>query len=411
MKSKPDRRPVGCESTDVQGSRPSSAYTHAIMSARRVGVVFGTRPEAVKVAPLLVGGASDGVVYQAVLTGQHEAMVREVNEVFGVVPVADLAAHSPGQALGHLAATVIDRLSTHLEADRPDAVLVQGDTTSAFVAALAAFYLRIPVIHLEAGLRTRDLSSPFPEEGNRRGIGQLARLHLAPTPLARDNLLRENVDPSWVAVTGNTVIDALHLAVNAPRPDLPAAVATVLASGRRFVLVTTHRRESWGGGIERISRAVRRVAESLPDVDHIVPMHANPAVREQLRRQLEGCANVVLTEPIGYGEFVHVLSACHIVLTDSGGLQEEAPALGKPVLVVRDTTERPEAVTAGTARLVGTDEDAIVSGVSQLLVDDSAHRSMAVAVNPYGDGRAAARCRAAVAELLGVGSRLPDFVP
>lgn len=375
-----------------------------------VMVVYGTRPEAIKMAPLILALRADTRFrVQVVVTGQHREMLDQVNEAFGIEPDRDLDIHRPGQTLTDITMRTLNRLTATLELSRPDAVLVQGDTSTTFVAALAAFYTGVTVVHTEAGLRTGNPRSPFPEEINRRLTTQLAALHLAPTTTARENLLREGVDPDRVVVTGNSVIDALHITVNGrPRitdPDL----ASRLALGRPLVLVTAHRRESWGEPLRQVGRALARLAAAHPDHDFVFPAHRNPLVRDAILPAVAGSQNVIVSEPLPYPQFCAVLERSRVVLTDSGGIQEEAPSLGKPVLVMRETTERPEAVAAGTARLVGTEEDAIVHAVSALLTDSRAYERMARAVNPYGDGRAAERTVKAFARLFGIGRDVEEF--
>ena len=296
-----------------------------------------------------------------------------------------------------------------LEQERPDAVVVQGDTTTSTAGAVAAFNRGIPVVHAEAGLRSFDILSPFPEEANRKITSQISALHLPPTTVSRDNLLREAVAAEDVYVTGNTVIDALLEAVGHQVPFEDERLAELEASGRRVVLVTTHRRENQGDAMRGVGRALARLAADHPEVTFVLPAHRNPVVREAILPEIEGRENVLVTEPLAYGEFTHLLSVATVVLTDSGGVQEEAPSLGKPVLVMRENTERPEAVTAGTVRLIGTDEEVVVTEVTRLLTDEAAYTAMSQAVNPYGDGRAAERTVSAIAELLGVGERLPAF--
>lgn len=377
---------------------------------RRVMVVYGTRPEAIKMAPVVRAlQASEHLSPLVVLTGQHRAMLDQVNFLFGIEAAHDLDIISPRQTLEDITTRTLLGLRPLLEQELPDAVLVQGDTTTCFAAALGAFYHQVPVFHLEAGLRTDHPYNPFPEEVNRRLTTQLAALHLAPTATSRANLLRDGVHPEAVVVTGNTVIDALLDVVGrgAPlsRPELEGL------RGRRLVLVTAHRRESWGEPMRQSGRAIRRLAETFPGVEFLLPAHLNPVVREALMPILSGRDNVTITEPLDYGDFATVMSWAEVVLTDSGGVQEEAPSLGKPVLVMRDTTERPEAVTAGTVRLVGTQEDRIVDEVRRLLTEPTAYRAMAQAVNPYGDGKAAARCVAAMEHFFGHGQRPVEFVP
>ncbi len=377
---------------------------------RRIMAVYGTRPEAIKMAPVVQAlAASDHLEPVVAVTGQHREMLDQVNALFGIEPAHDLDVIKPRQQLHEVTQRVLEGITQVLREDRPDAVVVQGDTTTTMVAALAAFYEQVPVVHLEAGLRTDDRYNPFPEEVNRRLTSQLASLHLAPTPVSRANLLRDGVDEAAVAVTGNTVIDALLDVVGRRLPAQDPALEVL--DGTPAVLVTSHRRESWGEPMGRTAAAVARLATDFPDVRFLLPAHLNPRVREVLLPPLEGLANVTVTEPLSYSDFALAMDRSSVMLTDSGGVQEEAPSLGKPVLVLRDTTERPEAVEAGTVKLVGTDEDLIVSEVSRLLTDPAAYSAMGRVVNPYGDGRAAERTRAAVEAFFGVGERLADFDP
>lgn len=376
---------------------------------RRVMVVYGTRPEAIKVAPVV--RALEGSLHLepvVVVTGQHRAMLDQVNELFGITPVHDLDVITPRQTLEDVTARTLTGLRGVLESERPDAVLVQGDTTSCFASALGAFYHQVPVFHLEAGLRTDNPLNPFPEEVNRRLTTQLASRHFAPTPTSEANLLHDGVAADAIVVTGNTVIDALLdvVARQAPltRPELQPL------EGGRLVLITAHRRESWGEPMRHSGNAIARLAAQFPDVQFVLPAHLNPVVRDVLLPILEGRSNVTITEPLDYGDFATLMSWSEVVLTDSGGVQEEAPSLGKPVLVMRETTERPEAVTAGTVRLVGTDEDRIVAEVASLLTDPTAYRAMAQAVNPYGDGRAAARCVQSMENFFGYAAPPDEFV-
>ncbi|WP_369814233.1 non-hydrolyzing UDP-N-acetylglucosamine 2-epimerase [Marmoricola sp. Leaf446] len=372
--------------------------------------VYGTRPEAIKMAPVVVSlDRSEHLEPVVAVTGQHREMLDQVNGLFEIVPAHDLDVIRPRQELHQVTQRVLDGMTRVLREDRPDAVVVQGDTTTTMVAALAAFYEQVPVVHLEAGLRTDDRYNPFPEEVNRRLTSQLASLHLAPTPVSRDNLLRDGVPEQDVVVTGNTVIDAL-LDVVARRLPLENPALQVLDGGPA-VLVTSHRRESWGEPMARTARAIARLAHDFPGVRFVLPAHLNPRVREVLLPPLRGLANVTVTEPLSYSDFARAMDASSLMLTDSGGVQEEAPSLGKPVLVLRDTTERPEAVTAGTVKLVGTDEDLIVEETSRLLTDASAYDEMSRVVNPYGDGRAAERTRAAIEAFFDLGERLDDFTP
>jgi UDP-N-acetylglucosamine 2-epimerase (non-hydrolysing) len=382
------------------------------VAAKRVALVYGTRPEAIKMAPLVRAvEETDGLEALVAVTGQHREMLDQVNDLFGIRPQHDLDIIQPRQTLVDVTVRALEGCTRVLREERPDAVVVQGDTTTSTVAALAAFYEKVPVVHLEAGLRTHDRYSPFPEEINRRVTGQLTSLHLAPTPVSRANLLREGIDPEDVVVTGNTVIDALLQVVGSRDGFDDEGLRWLDTDPRRVLLVTTHRRESWGEPMAAVARAVARVARAHPDLAVVVPLHRNPVVREVVVPAVEGIDNVSVVEPLPYADFARLIDRSHVVLTDSGGVQEEAPSLGKPVLVMRENTERPEAVDAGTVELVGTDEDHVVRRVETLLGDGAAYAAMANAVNPYGDGRAAPRAAAAVAQLLGVGERLPDFDP
>ncbi|MVZ89976.1 UDP-N-acetylglucosamine 2-epimerase (non-hydrolyzing) [Microbacter sp. ANSKLAB05] len=375
-------------------------------------VVYGTRPEAIKVAPIIAAiNDHEQLAAVPVVTGQHREMLDQVNRVFGITPASDLNLHLAGQGLNALASRIISDIPAAYSEFAPDVVVVQGDTTTVMAAAVAAFYEQIPVVHVEAGLRSYDLFSPFPEEANRKIVSQVASLHLAPTPTSRANLLDESVSAQNIVVTGNTVIDAL---MHTARQDVEwtdQAVGEAIKSGRRILLVTTHRRENWGGAMEGVGRALRRLAYMYPDDLIVLPAHRNPIVREAILPAIDDAPNVITTEPLAYPEFTRLLGESHIVLTDSGGVQEEAPSLSKPVLVMRENTERPEAVAAGTVRLIGTNEDRIVSEVRTLKDSQEAYSAMARAANPYGDGHAAARSVAAIAELLGVGSRIADFSP
>lgn len=367
---------------------------------QRVAVLMGTRPEAIKLAPVIAAlGADDRLEPVVINTGQHRELIDQVISLFGLRVDRDLAVMRPDQSLASLTSRLLTALDETLVALDPKLVLVQGDTTTVLTGALASFYRRVPVGHVEAGLRTGDLASPFPEEGNRRLTTPLAALHFAPTEASRANLLREGIDTKTVHVTGNTVIDALQMERH--RQEDPAAGealrATLCEQGgpdlfeRPMVLVTGHRRENFGEGFAQICTAIETLATRHPDTLFVYPVHLNPNVKGVVHERLGALENVRLLPPQPYSEFVALLAACRVVLTDSGGVQEEAPSLGKPVLVMRDTTERPEGVDAGTVRLVGPVSEAIVSGVSELLTDEAAYRAMAEAVNPYGDGRAAGR--------------------
>jgi UDP-N-acetylglucosamine 2-epimerase (non-hydrolysing) len=366
---------------------------------KKISIVFGTRPEAIKLGPLILElKRRPEFDAQVCVTAQHREMLDQVLAVFGVRPDADLNLMTPGQALPELTARAVTALSRHLQAARPDRVLVQGDTTTTFCAALAAYYLRIPVAHVEAGLRTGDRYAPFPEEINRRLTTHLADLHFAPTEAARDHLLREGIPAGSVHVTGNTVIDALlwvRAKIRRTPPELPAGLAAAL-DGKRLVLVTGHRRESFGRPFEAICRAIADVAARFPDVAVVYPVHLNPNVQEPVRRILGGAERVHLVEPLPYEPFVALLDRAYLVLTDSGGVQEEAPSLGKPVLVMREVTERPEGIAAGCAELAGVTREGIVDSVTRLLTDAALYQRMSQAQNPYGDGQAALR----IADLL-----------
>lgn len=372
--------------------------------------VFGTRPEAIKLAPVLLAlDRSPAFELINVVTAQHREMLDQVLAMFSLTPRYDLDMMREGQTLSAITARALEGLSPLLRAERPDAMVVQGDTTTTMAGALAAFYHRVPVVHLEAGLRTGDLGAPFPEEANRRLTTQLTTLHLAPTPTAKANLLREGVERPRVVVTGNTVIDALVWASSRRAPYEDAGLEELDRSDRRVLLVTAHRRESWGEGLRHIAEALADIARAEPELTLVLPMHPNPIVRAAMLPELGGLPNVLIREPLAYGPFARLLARSHIVLTDSGGLQEEAPALGKPVLVMRDTTERPEGVEAGNALLVGTDRRVVGESVRRLLHDPATYDAMAVARNPYGDGVAATRAVAAISHLFGEGPSPQDF--
>lgn len=358
---------------------------------------FGTRPEAIKLAPVIQELARHAREFQPVVlvTAQHRQMLDQVLRVFDITPDYDLDVMRPGQSLADVTVGVLRGVERVLRRARPDMVMVQGDTTSALAAALAAFYERIPVGHVEAGLRTGDKYSPYPEEMNRRLVSGLADLHFAPTRTARDNLLREGVPRGRIRVTGNTVVDALR-AIRASKAKWRVPVLDRIAPGQRVVLVTAHRRENFGPGFERICRALRMIVERNPDVAVVYPVHLNPNVRKPARAILGRVPRVYLVAPLEYLPFVRLMERAYVILTDSGGIQEEAPALGKPVLVMRDVTERPEAVAAGTARLVGTETEVIVSATERLLRSAAAYRKMARARNPFGDGLASRRIAAAL---------------
>lgn len=375
----------------------------------KVMLVFGTRPEAIKMAPLVKEFQKHEDTFQTIVcvTGQHRQMLDQVLQLFDIVPDYDLNIMKQGQDLYDVTARVLTGLRDVLQEARPDVVLVHGDTTTSTAAALAAFYQQIPVGHVEAGLRTHNIYSPWPEEMNRQLTGRIATWHFAPTALSRENLLRESVADDHIVVTGNTVIDALYWVVNKIKTDaalndelgnlLEQAGYDVhrLDNGRKLVLITGHRRENFGDGFIHMCTAIRDLTQKYPDVDFVYPMHLNPNVRKPIHEvfgeDLSGLGNMFFIEPLEYLSFVYLMEKAAIVLTDSGGIQEEAPGLGKPVLVMRDTTERPEALEAGTVKLVGTDYAKIVGEVSTLLEDAAAYEQMSKAVNPYGDGLACSR--------------------
>jgi UDP-N-acetylglucosamine 2-epimerase len=359
----------------------------------RVLVVFGTRPEAIKMAPVVARlreRPADFATTVAV-TAQHREMLDQVLELFEIVPDFDLDIMTAGQSLADITTRALSGLTPLIVAERPDALLVQGDTTTTFAAALAAFYERVPVGHVEAGLRTNDLDRPFPEEANRRLTTRITRWHFAPTSLAEANLLSEGVDPAAIHVTGNTVVDALTTVAEKPYEFAPGPIAEALASGRRVVLVTAHRRENWGRPYERICSAILEIARRHDDVHVLFATHANPVVADVARAMLGGRERIDLLGPQEYLPFVKLMQAATLIISDSGGVQEEAPTLGKPALVLRDVTERPEAIDAGVVKLVGTDPARIVAEASRLLDDSHAYSEMAHRANPFGDGHAAER--------------------
>lgn len=378
--------------------------------------IYGTRPEAIKVAPIIKSiEADDALESIAVVTGQHREMLDQVNTMFDIVPDNDLNIMSSAQTLNGIVARVISGIDGILEREKPDAVIVQGDTSTVMGAAVASFNRQIPVVHLEAGLRSGDINSPFPEEANRKLTSQIAALHLAPTETSKANLTREAVSEDDIVVTGNSVIDTLFFAtenfeVNFEDERLEQLQqAKAAGSAGRVLLVTAHRRENLGAAMEGIGAAVADLARKYPDLTVVFPIHKNPKVRAAIRPAVEGLDNVVLIEPLAYAEFTRALNLADIVLTDSGGVQEEAPSLGKPVLVMRENTERPEAVVAGTVKLIGTHPQRLVDEVSLLMDSEAAYDGMANAVNPYGDGRAAERTIAAIRWKFAGGEKPSDF--
>lgn len=366
---------------------------------KQVYIILGTRPEAIKLAPVIqVFQSFIAIDTQVILTGQHREMVEQVMQLFNLKANHDLEIMQPKQSLSDITCRTLRGLEGLFEVSKPDLVIVQGDTTTAFAATLAAFYQKIPVGHVEAGLRTDDLFNPYPEEANRRLISQLTQLHFAPTPLAVENLQRSGV-LGEIHLTGNTVIDALlSVAANVPACNIPG-----LEWGKyRVLLATVHRRENWGAALQDIAKGFLQILDNFSDTALLLPLHRNPTVREPLQALLGNHPRIFLTEPLDYAELVGAIMRSHLLLTDSGGLQEEAPSLGKPVLVLRETTERPEAVTAGTAKLVGTTHEKIVATATELLTHPAAYEAMANAINPFGDGDAAKRILQIVQNYLGI---------
>lgn len=355
---------------------------------KKVMLVFGTRPEAIKMCPLVNELKSRENIQTVVcVTGQHRQMLERVLETFSVVPDYDLSIMKERQTLFDITANILLRIREVLETERPDVVLVHGDTSTTFATALACFYMQIDVGHVEAGLRTNNIYSPFPEEFNRQAVGIVSRYNFSPTEMARDNLLREGKDPSGIYVTGNTAIDALKTTVREDyvHPELE------WAADSRLIMITAHRRENLGEPMRNMFRAIRRVCDEHPDVKAIYPIHMNPAVREIANEILGGEERIRIIEPLDVLDFHNFMARCHMILTDSGGIQEEAPSLGKPVLVMRDTTERPEGIAAGTLKLVGTEEESIYNSFKELLEDPAVYHAMSTASNPYGDGNACKR--------------------
>jgi len=373
--------------------------------------IFGTRPEAIKMAPILKRLAQDPRFRSRIcVTGQHRQMLDQVLSLFGITPDIDLEIMRPGQDLFDITSRTLVRLRDVISTQKPDLILVQGDTSTCFVASLAAFYLDVPVGHVEAGLRTGDIKAPFPEEANRQMTSRLAALHFAPTKRARDNLLAEGIPSHRIHVTGNTVIDALLTVKDNLKEDhLTGAFGSarsVIEAQLPYVLVTGHRRENFGPGFREICRAIARLAENRPELHFIYPVHLNPNVQKPVREILAGRENIHLIPPLDYRPFVLAMDRARLILTDSGGVQEEAPSLGKPVLVMRETTERPEAVSAGTVILVGTNQEKIIAQVERLLDDPAHYQRMAARHNPYGDGRAAERIIAVLS-----GKTMPKDAP
>ena len=381
------------------------------MRKPKIMTVYGTRPEAIKVAPVIKALEQDERFESvAVSTGQHKEMLDQVNEMFSIKPAYDLGLMNKVSTLSGVVSKALEGLDEIIEAENPDVIISQGDTSTAMSAALAGFHREVKIVHLEAGLRTGNIHSPFPEEANRRIIGQVSELHLAPTEISRENLRRENFRSADTVVVGNTVIDALLEAATWETTFEDQRLNDLVESDQRIVLVTTHRRENLTA-MSEIGGAVQQLAEAYPDVIFALPLHLNPKVRNIVLPKVDTLPNVIITDPLPYDQFTKLMAASTLVLTDSGGVQEEAPAFGKPVLCMRENTERPEAVLAGTVKLVGTNQARIITETRLLLDDPTAFSAMAQAINPYGDGKAAERSVAAIAALLGIGERLPDFQP
>lgn len=381
------------------------------MTKTKVMTVYGTRPEAIKIAPVVRLLESDERFTSIVVcTGQHKEILNQVNQMFGINPDHNLNLMKHAQSLNTILSRAIAGLDDIIDAEKPDIVLVQGDTATAVAGAIAGFNRRAKIVHLEAGLRTGNIRSPFPEEANRKLITQIAELHLAPTSKAKSNLVAENVDPETVVITGNTVIDAFLEAAQWPTEFLNAQLASLDDSGREIIVVTAHRRENLLS-LDNVGGAVQTLAGEYPEINFVMPLHPNPRVRDAVMPYVSELKNVLVTEPLPYDQFTRLQSRAKLILTDSGGIQEEAPSLGKPVLVMRSNTERPEAVLAGTVKLIGNSRERIVSETRALIEDPQLYAAVANAVNPYGDGKAAIRSVAAIASLAGCGERIEDFLP
>lgn len=375
----------------------------------KVMTVFGTRPEAIKMAPVVLElqKHADRIQTIVAVTAQHRQMLDQVLDLFQITPDYDLDIMSQGQTLYDITTKSLMGLKDVLAKEKPDLVLVHGDTTTTFAGALASYYQQVPVGHVEAGLRTGDIYSPFPEEMNRKLTGAIAAIHFAPTATAKANLLKENVNPSHIYVTGNTVIDALMTTV-AGDYNFGDDLKDVDFQNHRVILLTTHRRENLGEPMRHIYKALRRIIEEIPDTEIVFPVHRNPLVRKVVEEELAGVDRIHLIDPMEYEPFANLMSMSSLVLTDSGGIQEEAPSLGKPVLVLRNTTERPEAVEAGTVRLIGTDKDVVYAETKRLLTDQAAYDAMSNAVNPYGDGKASQRIVQAILHAFAGEEAVPD---
>ncbi len=381
---------------------------------KKIAVIFGTRPDTIKLAPIIIELKKEKKYFDTVTiaTAQHRQMLDQVLDVFKIVPDFDLNLMQPKQSLATLTQNTISAVDSVLEKEAPDMVLVQGDTTSTFVGSLAAFYRRIPVGHVEAGLRTNDKSNPFPEELNRRLTSCIADLHFAPTETAKNALLHEHINRKNIFVTGNSVIDALKISVKKHYAFGIHTLNQLVSEKKRIVLLTMHRRENWGEPMRDACSAVRELAETYTDINFIFPVHLNPVVREVVYGTLGSLGNVFLIEPLDYLDFVNLMARSYLIITDSGGVQEEGPSLGKPILVLREVTERPEAVHYGTVKLVGLDEKKIIAAAKKLIESKSAYEKMATATNPYGDGRAAERTVQVIKKYFGLaGNVIHEFKP
>ncbi|MGA7159858.1 MAG: UDP-N-acetylglucosamine 2-epimerase (non-hydrolyzing) [Bacteroidota bacterium] len=381
---------------------------------KKIAVIFGTRPDTIKLAPIIIELKKEKKLFNTVTiaTAQHRQMLDQVLDVFKIAPDYDLDLMQPKQSLATLTQNTIAAVDTVLEKEMPDMVLVQGDTTSTFVGSLAAFYRRIPVGHVEAGLRTDDKANPFPEEINRRLTSCIADLHFAPTETAKNALLREHVNRKNIFITGNSVIDALRISVKKHYAFGIHTLTQLASENKRIVLITMHRRESWGEPMRDACNAVRHLAETYTSINFIFPVHLNPVVREVVYDTLGSLANVFLIEPLDYLDFVNLMARSYLIITDSGGVQEEGPSLGKPILVLREVTERPEAVRFGTVKLVGLDAKKIIAAAKRLIENKAAYEKMASATNPYGDGRASIRTVQAIKKYFGIpGNIVHEFKP
>lgn len=401
----PDR--AGSFREEQDGNQCCPELKSIMNSRKKIVVVFGTRPEAIKLTPVILAfNADPRFICRVCVTAQHREMLDQVLKVFGIIPDVDLNLMQPDQTLAALTTRAIESLDRYFIKEKPDMVMVQGDTTTVFCAALSAFYHHIPIAHVEAGLRTFNLTAPWPEEANRVLTSRLADLHFAPTAVSRENLLREGISSEKIFVTGNTVIDALFMALEKIK-DTPSDISGLAeklmrpGSNSPLVLITGHRRENFGEGFQNICQAISQLAERFPEVSFVYPVHLNPNVQKPVYNLLAGYRNVHLIGPLDYLPFVALMDRSTLILTDSGGIQEEAPSLGKPVLVMRNTTERPEAVEMGAVKLVGTDVTAIIENTTTLLNDKKAYAAMVCAVNPYGDGKATDRIISASAQFLG----------